>query len=387
MKSGIYYNRSNADYHGGEGVSKSMLDVIANKSPLHLKFLRDSENDNEPTAAQTIGTAFHMLVLEPAEFVKTYTQALRQSDVPEAIDDRDVLVNMIEELNATRLGKMPVTGKKDELIARILQGRSEQGIETSPEVAKVIAEMSGEELKQEITDMNASRQEKIRHSGLSRHDLAAILRAHDKPVTLWSDVMAEWVQNNGHRTILTSEQFEQLHAMRDAVMAHPAARALLTNVKGVAESSVYWNDPETGELCRCRPDFWRNDGVIVDVKTTEDASPEGFAKSIFNWRYHVQGAFYTDGVNLAIEQSKSDEHKVRAFVFLAVEKKAPYAVGVYRLDDASRELGRIEYRRDLNKFAGCQKSGVWPGYGEAIQSISVPSWAFTKNAASINEAA
>ena len=187
-------------------------------------------------------------------------------------------------------------------------------------------------------------------------------------------MQAEWLANNGDRIVLSQEHWDQLMAMRDAVMNHPAARALLTAKPGVAEHSVYWIDPVTGELCRCRPDYWRIDDIIVDVKTTDDASPEGFAKSIANWRYDVQDPFYRDGIKLATGR------EIRGFVFLAVEKKAPYAVGVYVLDPESIELGRLQYRADLNRYAECKAANQWPGYGDKIQTISLPKWHANKNA-------
>ena len=97
----------------------------------------------------------------------------------------------------------------------------------------------------------------------------------------------------------------------------------------------------TGILCRCRPDFWREDDIIVDVKTTEDASPEEFSRSLAKWRYHVQAPFYMDGIELATGR------RPKGFVFLVVEKKPPYAVAAYTLDPESIELGRSEYRADL----------------------------------------
>lgn len=379
MKPGVYDNITNEDYHGGDGVSKSMLDVLANKSPMHLQFLRSSANDNPPTPAQVLGTAFHALLLEPHEFTKTYTQALRMADVPDAIDDREVLVGMVQELNAKRLPKLPTTGAKADLVARIIAGRAEQGVAVDAALEAQINAMSGADLKQEITDMNASRDGLLPISG-SRHDLAELLRANGKPVTLWSDVQAEWHQNNGHRTVLPAEHFDQLRAMLESVMAHPAASALLTGAKGKAEQSVYWIDAITGQLCRCRPDFWREDNIIVDVKTAEDASPEGFAKSIANWRYHVQHAIYVDGV-------KAATGKEPRFVFLVVEKKPPYAVAVYVLDPESIALGRAEYRRDLQLYAECVRSGQWPGYGEKIQTIGVPQWKLFQNAALLDRVA
>ena len=369
MKPGVYNNITNADYHGGVGISKSGLDLI-HRSPMHYKATLDAANDNTPTAAQRIGTAFHSLLLEPAMFTREYTLALRQQDVPEAIDDREQLVALVNELNSTRLPKLPTSGSKAELVERIAQ--ADQSID-----AAVLGDMKQAELKAIIDGLNEERAGLLSTSG-TRHELAAILRANGRQVTLWSDVREEWLLNNGHRIVLTPDEWDQLHRMRDAVMAHPAAHALLTGAPGWPELSVYWNDPDTGELCRCRPDFWRADGIIVDVKTTDDASPEGFAKSIANWRYHVQHPYYLDGISHALAQmgKPTFQHpaSAKAFVFLAVEKKAPYAVAVYMLDAASVQAGREEYRSDLDMYAHCIASGAWPGYGDKVQQIALPDW-------------
>lgn len=367
MQPGVYFDISNAEYHGGPGISKSGLDLI-HRSPMHFKAARDCANDNQPTAAQALGTAFHALVLEPAEFASQYCLALRQQDVPDAIDDRDQLVAMVAKLNEGRLPKLATSGSKAELVERILANQQQET--WTPDQLDA---MKGADLKEVLNQMNSERAGLLTTSG-SRHELAELLRANGVDVTLWSDVQAEWLKNNGHRTVLTAEQWDQLHRMRDSVMNHPAACALLYGKPGKAEVSVYWRDAMTGELCRCRPDWWRDDDVLVDLKTTDDASPEGFAKSMANWRYDVQDPFYRDGVKAATGR------EVRAFVFVAVEKKPPFAVGVYVLDSESVELGRAQYRADLRTYAECIRTGVWPGYGEKIQTISMPAWHANRNA-------
>lgn len=379
MKPGVYDNISNADYHGGPGISKSGLDLI-HRSPLHYKTVISAENDRVPTAAQELGTAAHALILEPDVFTATYCLALRRSDVPDAIDDREVLVEMVNKLNETRLPKLSTGGKKEEQVARIMAEIATGDAEKDAAYLAELEAMKGAELKAQLEAMNADRPGKLSTSG-SRHELAEILRSNGQPITLWSDVWEEWQQNNPGRIILSPEQWDQIHAMRDAVMAHPAACAILTNM----------ND------------------VIGDLKTTEDASPEGFAKSMANWRYDVQAPYYLDGVKKALEQGKctppvngASELSVywvdeatgvlcrcrpdwwrgypKNFVFIAVEKKPPYAVGVYVLDSASMDIGRAIYQHDLQVYAECLESDKWPGYGDLVQTINMPTWHANKNA-------
>lgn len=373
---GIYAGLSNDDYHGGPGVSKSVLDLI-NRSPLHCRHALDNRDQREATAAQFIGTAAHALILEPDLFVANYCLELRRQDVPEAIDDRDQLVALINNLNADRLPKLATGGNKADQIARLVEATA--GFDPENKLtADQLEPLKAADLRLLIDKLNDHRPGLLPVSG-SRHEMAQILRDNGQPVVLWSDVLTEWQQNNPGRIVLTSDQWDQVHRMRDAVMDHPVAGKLLSYGSGVAELSAYWIDPDTGALCRCRPDFWRHDGILVDLKTTEDASPEEFARSIAKWRYHVQHPFYVDGCNHAIRQGKTDHKPIRAFVFVAVEKKPPYAVAVYALDPESVEIGRIEAARNLADFSRCQASGEWPGFSNKIESIGLPGWALRKS--------
>ncbi len=374
MKPGVYADIPNDEYHSGEGISNSGLSLLR-KSPLHLRMKMLAANDNQPsvpTPAMMIGTAFHALLLEPEVFAREYCLGLRKSDVPDAIDDRDALVALVAKLNEGRLPKLSTSGVKDELVARIIEALPAD--HRTPEVLAGFQEMKGAELKSAIEELNATRTGLLPVSG-TMEELATRLTLNGVPVKLWSDVKAEWMANNGHRNVLTQEQWDQLHRMRDAVFAHPMA-ARLMRLEGKAEQSVYWIDKETGELCRCRPDWWPGN-FVVDVKTTEDASPSGFGKSIATYAYDVQDAFYTDGLAAAGKP-------IRAFLFLAVEKSAcvvegqSFGVAVYQLDEASRELGRAKYRTDLRTFAQCKATGIWPNYGDTIQPVSLPQWNFNQ---------
>lgn len=381
MKPGIYTDLSNADYHGGAGVSKSLLDVVA-RSPMHAKALLDAANDNRvPTVAQAFGTALHTLLLEPAAFADAYVCELTQADAPHAIADRQVLVDRVAALNETRLPKLTTGGTRQEMLDRILAALIEQDEAPGDDARAVFDTMLAKELKLELEELNKSRQGKYPVSG-SIDDLAAILAAEGQPVTLWRDVRARWNEENQGYTVLTVDTYNQLLAMQAAVHAHPAAHALLTACEGVAEASVYATDPATGELRRVRPDFWRKDGVIVDLKSTIDASLEGFAKSLATYGYHRQDPYYMDTLQLAFDAGHFPEGWAapKAFVFLAVEKAAPHAVACYVIDAESREIGNVQNADALATLAECKRTGKWPGYGDTLQQIGVPTYYLTRNA-------
>jgi exodeoxyribonuclease VIII len=161
---------------------------------------------------------------------------------------------------------------------------------------------------------------------------------------------------------VTASEMEQAMAMAGSVRSHQAAAALLRD--GKAEQSFWWDDIPTGLRCKCRPD-WYTGNTIVDLKTTTDASPKGFARSVAQWRYAIQQNHYLAGTF------------AERFVFIAVEKTYPYAVGVYELDEAAALYGETERRNNLQTIADCRAISEWPGYGNTIQPLSLPYWALT----------
>lgn len=181
---------------------------------------------------------------------------------------------------------------------------------------------------------------------------------------------AQWAafeSQAGGKTIIDGETYRQAQAIAAAVANHPAAGPLLR--EGQAEVSVLASDPETGVAIKCRPDWLRDDGWIVDLKTTSDASPAGFGKSVANFRYHVQAAWYLDTMTAAYGEAPS------GFIFVAVEKVAPYAVGVYRIEAEAIAMGRRHARRNLTDLVACREANRWPDFGAEIQSLVMPRWA------------
>ncbi len=142
--------------------------------------------------------------------------------------------------------------------------------------------------------------------------------------------------------------------------------------KGDPEVSAYWTDETTGVRCRCRPDWVHPAGsgvILVDVKTAVSADPREFVRSIVNWNYHSQAAYYSDGFEAA------SGLPVHAFVFACCEKEWPYAASACMLTEDDLELGRRRYRRNLATYAECIRTGEWPGYGDNIHLLQLPAWA------------
>lgn len=187
----------------------------------------------------------------------------------------------------------------------------------------------------------------------------------------WKDYVAQMEAERPGVTILKPEQRET--AMRQAESVRRLPEICDALAAGHAEVSAFWIDPETGAKCRCRPDWVHpcsDAGVILlDVKTYSDASAAEFRRQVARKRYHVQDGFYSDGY------ARASGLEVLAFVFIAVEDSYPFAANALMLDDLAKTTGRDLYRRDLDVYAECMRTGVWPGYSDQIQIINLPAWA------------
>ena len=168
---------------------------------------------------------------------------------------------------------------------------------------------------------------------------------------------------------ITADEHAKLLIMRDSLYAHPTARYLMELDGGVSESSIYWNDEQTGELCRCRPDrMIQNRNIIVDLKSTADISK--IPKSAEEFRYHVQQAMYCAGY-------KAHFGEIPEFWFLFASSTVSagrYEIGVIRLDNDWVVAGEHQYRQDLETYHQCVKNDDCIH----IETINRPFWASRK---------
>ena len=173
------------------------------------------------------------------------------------------------------------------------------------------------------------------------------------------EAFAEHCKTSG-KICLDADAYDMVIAMRDSVLAHPTARDLLAG-DGISESSIF------GELegvrVKCRPDrLIRERNILVDVKTIGEI--EHLARSVQQFRYFVQSAFYSD----IYEQWAG--HKPR-FIFVAVGQRRSigrHPVRVFELDQSDIEDGRQEYMEDLERVREMEEFGI----GMHVEVLKLP---------------
>ena len=137
-----------------------------------------------------------------------------------------------------------------------------------------------------------------------------------------------FVAEHKDKIILNSSDAYLVDQMMLSLREHPFSASLVNGeLKGKAEQSFFCTDKETGLELKARPDFILDDcSLILDLKTTVDASPKGFQRSVANYRYFVQASHYLDVVEGATGT------RPQAFLFVAVEKTRPFSTAVYMAD-------------------------------------------------------
>lgn len=169
--------------------------------------------------------------------------------------------------------------------------------------------------------------------------------------------------------VLTEDEHDEVLALARAVRNSPQVKPFFAQ-GGEAEVPLRWTDAETGLPCKARLD-WICPIGIADLKTTKDASPEGFGRECARYKYHQQGGFYVDGY------AASHAGLELPYFIIAAEKGAPHVVQVYRVAGDVLELGRSEMRAHLRRVAELRKlpRDQWPGYADGVLDLALPRWA------------
>lgn len=178
---------------------------------------------------------------------------------------------------------------------------------------------------------------------------------------------------NGRTPILEHEAI-QVAEMAAAVRQHPIAGALLDPARGgQPEQTLIWPDQRAPVTLRCRIDWLppvpaTGRMIVTDYKTSVSAGPRQFARSVANYGYHQQHAFYIAGVSAVLGVDDP------AFVFIVQEKDPPYLVTVCELDADAVRVGRERNRRAIDLYHECVTTGRWPSYSDEVELLSLPTW-------------
>ncbi len=178
----------------------------------------------------------------------------------------------------------------------------------------------------------------------------AIAPKFDRRTKKGKEDYAEFIKSNMLKTIISEDDYVLIEQMTDKLMRDSDANTLISN--GDKERIIAWNNEEYDVNCKGMLDVYREDsGIIVDLKTTQDSSYNGFASSVRKFKYYKQAAFYLDAV------------RAQEFYIVAIEKSPPFSVNIIQIGDNLLDKGRELYNTDLEVYKYCIDNDYWPGEG------------------------
>jgi hypothetical protein len=177
---------------------------------------------------------------------------------------------------------------------------------------------------------------------------------------------------------LLRHQYETVHAMADALRAHPFASLLFDPDHGQPEQTLVWRDTPTGVMRRARldwlPDRGRGRLIVPDYKTAAAVDIDALARAAASHGYACQDDWYRAGCE-ALDIAGPEAR----FVFVFQAKDPPYLVHVVELDHVAQRIGATLNRMAINTYARCVETDVWPGFADDVTHLQLPAWYETQH--------
>lgn len=177
-------------------------------------------------------------------------------------------------------------------------------------------------------------------------------------------------------SIVTEDLFDTAIGMATSIMANPTAYKMFKECDH-REESIYVEMTIGGikRKIRIRPDAYGKD-YYISLKTTKDASPNGFEREANNYLYSLSEALYYDVLTQVMKS-------INKGYIIAVENSAPYNCAIFDIleNPDFLQYGRHLYTRALQIIIDNAPTNYTAGYEyfhpqkKDIFGIGVPEWA------------
>jgi exodeoxyribonuclease VIII len=205
------------------------------------------------------------------------------------------------------------------------------------------------------------------HALVLEPELDLVVRGpEDRRGNKWKE--AQFAADIDGKILLTEGDYDLAQAIAAPLISHEVVKNFMSQPDFVAEGSFFATDPVTNVKIKCRPDgFVPSSGVVFDIKTTRDASPDGFPREIVSYGYDLQAAFYLRCLRAA-------GYEADTFIFVCVEKEAPFAVCLHTLTDRYLLAAEVRVTETLEKIHRAEASGVFHTGWPLINHVDLPRW-------------
>jgi hypothetical protein len=173
----------------------------------------------------------------------------------------------------------------------------------------------------------------------------------------------EWLLSSGKKAAVSFADLEKITLMHNAVRGHPVASSILASGQPelTARGTLHSHGRSFQVQARCD---WLDIGnsTLADLKTCH--SLDEFEADALKYGYPFQLAFYAKvlGATCGIRH-------LSTVALIAVEKKEPYRVGVWRLSQETLTHAHGDVYAALGTLATCLETNTWPTGYEDIREL------------------
>ena len=175
----------------------------------------------------------------------------------------------------------------------------------------------------------------------------------------WENITKEYLlrrEENPDLLMCSDEELLQIETMASRVLDKEEVAKFLMGKNSLKEKSGYWEDPETGVLCKLRTDLYvPEEGVILDVKTAYSAERADFEGAISKYGYDISASFYCEGV-------RAIDGILPKFIIVAVGKRGNHTVNTFEIPEERLIRGKRLIEQALIRYKHGMETGEWPDF-------------------------
>jgi exodeoxyribonuclease VIII len=181
----------------------------------------------------------------------------------------------------------------------------------------------------------------------------------DRRTTAGKVAWAEYLADCEGKTVLDDQDYADAVACVQALHNHAKFAAIMAQPRRV---EVPFEFDLFGHRFKAKPDCIVDSmRLILDIKTTDDASPHRWQWSAVDYGYHRQNAIYREAL-------RNDTGESYRFIFAVVEKPRlstrgiPPTVALYELDPDTVLMGYDDTQRLVQDYEDRTANGWWQQY-------------------------
>lgn len=171
----------------------------------------------------------------------------------------------------------------------------------------------------------------------------------------------EWVAGQDGKYIISIEDKITIEEMLVSCSSDKTISRLIENIE--YNYSLCWVSDDGLQL-KARPDICKaKKNVVVNLKTTTDASPSSFSKDMVNFDYPFQATHEIEG---CLRSGFMDS--VDNYYWLVVEKNRPHNAVLYEFMPEDRQACKFAYDEVMSRVARAVHHNHFGGYEELAEN-------------------